>query len=79
MNTWPITKARAQLSRVVRMAAMKGPQTVTVRGVPVAVLHAIKKPRKFPPNQTFLEFFAPFKGSGIKLVRRRDLPPLRRK
>jgi hypothetical protein len=30
------------------------------------------------PKETFFEFFAPFKGSGVKFARRKDMPRSKR-
>ena len=74
MNTWSVTEARSQLSRLVRRATRKGPQTLTKRGIPAAVVVSVRDFQRLFPRETLLEFFAPLKGSGIELTRRPDLP-----
>jgi prevent-host-death family protein len=38
MGAWKLETAKARLSEVVRQAAVDGPQTITVRGAPSAVV-----------------------------------------
>lgn len=75
LKTWSLQQARQQFSRLVQLAESAGPQMVTRRGQPVAVIvsaHDFRKMRR--PRETVLEFFAPLRGSGIRLRRRRDYP-----
>ncbi len=76
MNTWSVTEGRSRFSDLVRMAIRKGPQTLTKRGIPVAVAVVVSAQdfQRVSPRETFLEFLAPLKGSGIRLTRHRDLP-----
>ena len=75
MKTWPLQDAKNQFSQVVELALKVGPQTVTRHGEPVAVVVAAKEFKKMVrPKESVVEFFAPLKGSGIRLERRRDLP-----
>jgi prevent-host-death family protein len=75
MKTWPLQDAKNQFSQVVELARTKGPQTVTRHGEPVAVVVSADEFKTMArPKEGILEFFAPLKGSGIRLERRRDLP-----
>ena len=75
MKTWPLQDAKNQFSQVVELAQTDGPQTVTRHGEPVAVIVAVDEFKKMTrPKESVVEFFAPLKGSGIRLERRRDLP-----
>lgn len=75
MKTWPLQDAKNQFSQVVELARTKGPQTVTRHGEPVAVVVSADEFKAMVrPQERILEFFAPLKGSGIRLERRRDLP-----
>ncbi|MBI2929969.1 MAG: type II toxin-antitoxin system Phd/YefM family antitoxin [Verrucomicrobia bacterium] len=75
MKTWPLQDAKNQFSQVVELAQTDGPQTVTKQGEPVAVVvSAGEFKRRARPKESVLEFFAPLKGSGIRLKRNRDLP-----
>lgn len=75
MKTWPLQLAKNQFSQVVEIAQSEGPQIVTRHGQPVVVIVAADEFKKMTrPRESVLEFFAPLKGSGIRLARRRDLP-----
>ncbi len=75
MKTWPLQDAKNQFSQLVEKAQTQGPQTVTRHGHPVAVIvSAIEFKRMVRPKESVVEFFAPLKGSGIRLRRQRDLP-----
>lgn len=75
MKTWPLQDAKNQFSQVVELALTDGPQTVTRHGEPVAVIVAADEFKRMArPKESVLEFFAPLKGSGIRLERTRDLP-----
>jgi prevent-host-death family protein len=75
MKTWPVQDAKTPFSQLVELAVTEGPQTVTKHGRPVVVVVAADDYKKLErPKETVLEFFAPLRGSGIKLVRRKDMP-----
>jgi len=74
MKAWPLQDAKNQFSHVVDLAATQGPQTVTRHGRPVAVIVSADEFKRIArPKESVAEFFAPLKGSGIKLIRRKDL------
>jgi prevent-host-death family protein len=75
MKRWPVQDAKNQLSRVIELARSKGPQTITRHGQPVVVVVAANEFKKLrAPKETPLAFFSRFKGFGLDLVRRKDLP-----
>jgi len=75
MKIWPLQDAKNQFSHVVELAQTDGPQTVTRHGRPVAVVVSADEFKVLSrPKETILEFFAPLRGSGIRLTRNRDLP-----
>jgi antitoxin Phd len=75
MKTWPVQDAKNQLSQVIELARSQGPQTITRHGRPVVVVIDAGEFNKLrAPKETPLEFFSRFKGAGLDLLRRKDLP-----
>ena len=75
MKTWPLQDAKNQFSQVVELARTEGPQAVTRHGRPVAVIVSADQFKTLSrPKESILEFFAPLRGSGIRLKRHRDFP-----
>jgi prevent-host-death family protein len=75
MKKWPLQDAKNQFSQVVELAQKRGPQTVTRHGQPVAVIVSADEFKAMVrPKESVVEFFAPLRGSGIRLHRSRDLP-----
>jgi prevent-host-death family protein len=75
MKRWPVQDAKNQLSQVIELARSQGPQTITRHGRPVVVVVDADEFNKLrAPKETPLEFFSRFKGAGLELVRRKDLP-----
>ncbi|MBI4659398.1 MAG: type II toxin-antitoxin system Phd/YefM family antitoxin [Verrucomicrobia bacterium] len=75
VKTWPLQNAKNQFSQVVELALTEGPQTVTRHGQPVAVIVSADEFKKITrPKENIVEFFAPLRGSGVRLGRHRDLP-----
>lgn len=74
---WQLQDAKNRLSRLVEEAKSSGPQTITVRGKPTAVVlsvHDYQKLRHRP--QKLSAFFAqsPLKGVEIDFTRSQELP-----
>jgi prevent-host-death family protein len=70
MKKWPLQDAKKQLSHVVELACTEGPQTVTRRGEPVAVVISYEQFKAWSrPKESVLEFFKPLRNSGIRLAR----------
>lgn len=75
MKTWPVQDAKNQLSQVIELARTEGPQVITRHGQPVVVVVAADEFKKLrTPKETPLEFFSRFKGAGLELTRKKDLP-----
>ncbi|MBI5949358.1 MAG: type II toxin-antitoxin system prevent-host-death family antitoxin [Chloroflexi bacterium] len=78
-RTWQIHEARDRLSEVIRRAEAEGPQTITVRGQPRAVVTAIARRGTAPGTETesLLDFFrrSPLWGAGLDFER--DRSPMR--
>jgi prevent-host-death family protein len=75
MKQWPVQDAKNQLSHVIELAQTEGPQTITRHGKPVVMVVATDEFKKLQtPKENPLEFFLRFKGAGLDLARRKDLP-----
>ena len=73
---WQLQEAKNRLSRVVEQALEEGPQTITLRGKPAAVVLSVKDFEKLTrPSQSLSEFFrrSPFQGIKLDLKRSKDL------
>lgn len=72
MTTWQLQEAKAKLSEVVQSAVNDGPQCITLRGEPVAVLISqaeyIRLKRPKPDFVTFMRA-SPLLGLGLDLER----------
>ncbi|MGH7041041.1 MAG: type II toxin-antitoxin system Phd/YefM family antitoxin [Acetobacteraceae bacterium] len=57
MSDWQLQEAKNRFSEVIRRAAEEGPQTVTVRGKPAAVVVSAEAyARLVPPRKSFVEY-----------------------
>jgi prevent-host-death family protein len=75
-NKWQLQEAKNRLSRVVEQALEEGPQTITLRGKPAAVVLSVKDFEKLTrPSQSLSEFFrrSPLQGVDLDLKRSKDL------
>jgi len=78
MKTWQLQDAKAQFSELVRSAKKNGPQEITVRGRPEAVLvSAAEFERLKKRKPRFVEFMrsSPMMGTDLDLTR--DRSPVR--
>lgn len=76
-NSWTLADAKAHFSEVVEKAQAVGPQTVTRRGRPTAVIVSIEEwERKTRRQGSLADFFAasPLRGSGLEVERTGDSP-----
>jgi prevent-host-death family protein len=76
-KAWPVAEAKARFSEVIERARAEGPQEVTRNGKKVAVVVAAEEwERRAARKGNLAEFFAasPLRGSGLKVVRAKDLP-----
>ena len=71
-KTWQLQEAKSRLSEVIKQAAI-APQTITLRGVPVAVIVSMDKYKQFAkPKKSLLEFLrsAPFSLDELEIPER---------
>jgi prevent-host-death family protein len=69
-HAWNAREARARLGEVLDRAIRHGPQTITRRGEPVAVLVSVEEwHRKTSRSGSLAEFFAasPLRGSNLEI------------
>lgn len=72
MQTWQLQEAKGKFSEVVKRAQSQGPQNITVRGEPVAVLISRRDYLKLThPQLSLVELLraSPLVGSDLKIVR----------
>ena len=73
MDRWQLQDAKARLSEVVKSAARKGPQEITVRGEPAAVvLSQADYQRLVRGKPGFVDFLRASPFVGVELDLRRD-------
>ena len=73
MRTWQLQEAKARLSEVIKHAAREGPQTITMRGEPTAVLISRDDYERLKhPRGSFVEFMRKSPLYGTKLDLKRD-------
>ncbi|KAF3362494.1 hypothetical protein PHSC3_000967 [Chlamydiales bacterium STE3] len=76
-NVWQIQEAKAKFSQLVEDANIKGYQTITKQGEPVAVILSKKEFDKMTQSKTsLLNFFktAPCQEIELNIQRSKDLP-----
>lgn len=74
---WQLQDAKNRLSQLVKEVAQWGPQIITVRGKPAAVLLSMEEYQRLTKPQTKLtEFFreSPLYGEELDVGRSSDLP-----
>ena len=70
--SWPLAKAKAQLTALVDAAINRGPQVITRHGQDVAVVLSVKQYQDaLAPRGSLVEFFAnsPLAGPELELAR----------
>jgi antitoxin Phd len=68
MSTWQLQEAKGKFSEVVKRALNEGPQGITVRGEPVAVLISrAEYARLTHPKPGFIEFMRRSPMAGLEL------------
>ncbi len=78
MKRWQLQEAKAKLSRLVKAAATRGPQEITVRGEPAAVVMSkADYDRLSRPKPSFVEFLRKSPLFGMELEIERDRTPVR--
>lgn len=76
VHEWQLQEAKNKLSRVVEQARSEGPQTITLRGEPAAVVLSFEEFRRLTrPEGSLSRFFrsSPLVGEELDLTRRADL------
>ena len=76
MRTWQLQEAKARLSEVIKQASKEGPQTITMRGEPTAVVISKDEYERLKrPRESFGEFMrkSPLYGVDLDLKRDRTL------
>lgn len=76
MRRWQLQEAKARLSEVIRQAAEVGPQTITMRGEPAAVVVSKNEYERLKrPRESFIDFMrnSPLYGIDIDLRRKQTL------
>lgn len=76
-NSWQLQEAKNRLSQVVDHALHDGPQTITLRGKPAAVVISVEAFQKLSqPKTTLKDFFqqSPLRDVELNITRSKDLP-----
>lgn len=78
MHSWQLQEAKARFSEVVKSAATEGPQEITLRGQPAAVvLSAEDYARLTRRKPGLVDFLRQSPLAGVELDLRRDASPAR--
>ena len=73
MKTWQLQEAKARLSKVIKQAAKEGPQTITMRGEPTAVVISKNEYERLKqPKGSFLDFMRKSPLYGLELDLKRE-------
>jgi prevent-host-death family protein len=73
MRTWQLQQAKARLSEVIKQASKEGPQTITMRGEPTAVVISKDEYERMKhPRGSFVEFMRTSPLYGVDLDLRRE-------
>ncbi len=76
METWQLQEAKARLSELVKRACAEGPQEITLRGEPAAVVLSLKAYEKLKAKKPSLAAFlkaSPLNGVELNLERDKSL------
>jgi len=78
MDTWQLQEAKARLSELVKRACAEGPQEITLRGEPAAVVLSLKAYKKLKYKKpSLLAFLQASPLKGVELTLERDASPTR--
>jgi len=78
MTTWQVQQAKARLSDLLKRAASEGPQGITVRGCPTAVVLSQADYERLQGSKPgFVELMRGSPLVGVELDLRRDSSPTR--
>ncbi|MHB1389819.1 MAG: type II toxin-antitoxin system Phd/YefM family antitoxin [Thermoleophilia bacterium] len=79
MRTWQLQEAKARLSELVKKSAAEGPQRITLRGEPAAVLISSEEYQRLSrPRQGFVDFMRHSPLCEVKLNLGREQTPARK-
>lgn len=76
MKTWQLQEAKARLSEVIKLSQKEGPQTITMRGEPTAVIISTDDyDRLKHPRESFVDFMrkSPLYGVNLDIKREQTL------
>jgi len=78
MRTWQLQEAKARLSEVIKHAAKEGPQSITMRGEPTAVvISKTEYERLKHPKKSFVDFMRKSPLYGVAIDLKREQTPVR--
>jgi len=73
MSAWQLQEAKARLSELIKKAANEGPQSITVRGQPAAVVISSEEYQKLKsPRGSFVKFMRRSPLYGVELDLKRE-------
>ena len=75
-RTWQLQEAKARLSEVIKQASREGPQTITMRGEPTAVIISRDEYERLKhPLESFVDFMrkSPLYGTDIDMKRHQTI------
>jgi len=79
MRQWQLQEAKAKFSEVVKLANQEGPQEITMRGQPTAILISLKDFEKIKKKKpSLVSFMRSSPLSGVSLKLERDKSPARK-
>lgn len=79
MSAWQLQEAKARLSEVIRKAVDEGPQSITLRGEPAAVVISSEEYKRLrQPRESFVAFMRRSPLYGIELNLEREQSPTRK-
>jgi prevent-host-death family protein len=78
MKTWQLQEAKARLSELIKQASTEGPQTITMRGEPTAVVISKTEYERLKyPRESFVNFMRKSPLYGVELDLKREQTPVR--
>ena len=73
MKTWQLQEAKARLSEVIKQALKEGPQTITMRGEPTAVVISKEEYERLShPKGSFVDFMRKSALYGVDIDLKRE-------
>jgi prevent-host-death family protein len=73
MKTWQLQEAKARLSEVIKQASQEGPQTITMRGEPTAVVISKDEYERLKhPRGSFVDFMRKSPLCGVEIDLKRE-------